>query len=308
MPKYLTTQQYRDMDAGVLTPETNDRQLANWIQMAEADIDAYMGFDLKVGGFEQHTAWTQSAWDEHTLRTRVPNFPVPVINPLRYRIQVSNITTAGAGFFANINAGDVTINTFEGYVEIVPLQAVVYSLSPVILQLGLKPPIVQLDSLVGFYFGVTGETLYNKGDNQTYYAQRGFWATSYQTAQSIQPSTLPPVPPIVYANGAMQAPTAYTLNTVEGFIRFTTPFTPPLPAITLDYTYTIPDTVRQATVNRTTWILGQRMLNRLGMSGVASAASGEQHVTRIVPTIGLSEFLDPDSANKLSPYVQIGIA
>lgn len=296
------------MDTGILTPEVNDRQLANWIQTAEADIDAYMGFDIKVGGFEQHTTWVQSAWDEHTLRTRVPNFPVPVITPLRYRIQVSNITTAGAGFFANINAGDVTINAFEGYVEIVPLQAVVYSLSPVILQLGLKPPIVQLDCLVGFYFGVTGETLYNKGDDQTYYAQRGFWATSYQTAQSIQPNTLPPVPPVVYANGVVQSPSTYTLNAVEGYVFFTTPFTPPLPSITLDYTYTIPDAVRQATVNRTTWVLGQRMLNRLGMSGVSVAASGEQHVTRIAYDSTFDRFLDPDSANKLAPYMQIGIA
>lgn len=307
MPKYLTTQQYRDMDAGVLTSEVTDRQLANWIQNAEADIDAYMGFDLKVGGFEQHTTWVQSAWNEETLRTRVPNFPVPVINPVRYRIQVSNLSEAGAGFFANINAGDVSINAFEGYVEIVPLQAVTYSLSPVILQLGLKPPLVQLDCLVGFYFGVTGETLYNKGDNQTYYAQRGFWASTYQTALSIQPATLPPVPPVVYANGVVQASSTYTLNYSEGYVLFTTPWTAPLPTITLDYTYTIPDPVRQATVARTSWILGQRMLNKYGMKGIDLAMSGEQRIKRTVHS-QFDDMIDPDTANKLAPYKQIALA
>lgn len=307
MPKYLTTQQYRDMDAGVLTSEVTDRQLANWIQTAEADIDAYMGFDLKVGGFEQHVTWTQTAWNDQTLRTRVPNFPVPVINPLRYRIQVSNLTQAGAGFFADINAGDVSINTFEGYVEIVPLQAVTYSLSPVILQLGLKPPIVQLDCLVGFYFGVIGETLYNKGDNATYYAQRGFWASSYQTALSIQPNTLPPVPPIVYANGVVQASSTYTINYTEGYILFTTPWTGTSPTITLDYTYTIPDAVRQATVARTSWVLGQRLLDKMGLSGLDMAASGEQHIKRITHS-NVGGALDPNTINKLAPYLQIALA
>jgi hypothetical protein len=78
MAKYLTTQQFRDADTGILTPEVTDRILMNVIQNAEASIDAFMGFTLQVGGFEQHRAWTQGAYDELTLRIRVPNFPVPV--------------------------------------------------------------------------------------------------------------------------------------------------------------------------------------------------------------------------------------
>jgi hypothetical protein len=308
MPKYLTPLQFRAADTGVLTADVTDFVLADKIQNAETDIDAFCGFTLQAGGFEQHRAWMQQAWDEDSLRTRVPNWPVPVQAVYGYKIQVSNLSGAGAGFFATINSGDVSINTYEGYVEIVPLQAVTYSLSPVLLQLGLKPPIVQFEYQAGFLFPVFGEILYNKGDNQTYYASRGFWAMTNNQALSIQPLQLQPIPPVVYVNGVSQSSSLYTLNSTDGIVTFNSPQSASA-IVTLDYTYTIPDNVKQAAIARTTWILGQRQLNRMGMSGLDYIQGDrEQRVRRFQHTSEqLDGLIDPDTASKLLGYKTIAV-
>jgi hypothetical protein len=302
MPKYLTCQQFRDADTGILTPDITDRVLTDKIQDAEATIDAFMGFTLQVGGFEQHRAWTQAGYDELTLRIRVPNFPVPVQTVYGFKIQVSNISSSGAGFFATINPGDCVINVYASYVEIVPLQAVTYALSPVLMQLGLKPPLVQMEYQAGFYFPVVGETLINKGDNLTYYMQRGFLATTYTAALSIQPIIQPPIPAVVYLNGAVQS-SGYTLNTTEGSVTFATARAG-TDAVSADYTYTIPDAVKQATIARVTWILGQRQLAKLGMVGLDFVWAGEQRAKRIIHP-QFNDLIDSATANKLMAYTQI---
>lgn len=302
--KYLTTSQFRLADTGILTADITDLKLSSFIQDAEATIDAYMGFRLQDGGFELHRVWAQSAWTYETLRTRISTFPVPAQAIYGYKIQVSNISTAGSGFFATISPGDVVINVFEGYVEIVPLQAVTYSLSPVLLQLGLKPPLVQLEYLAGFYFPIFGEILLNSGDNKTYYAQRGFWATTYTQALHIQPLVLPPIPPVVYKNNVVQA-SGFTTNTTEGTVTFTAANLS-TDTISLDYTYTIPDQVKQAAIARTTWLLGERLLAKQGMVGLQQAGMREQRVVRMMHP-EFNNMIDPATANKLAGYKEIPV-
>ena len=307
MPKYLSTWQYRNFSYGVITADVNDFTLAQFITAAETDIDTHMGFSIQLGGFEQHRAWVQQAWDEESLKTRVPNFPVPVQSVYGYKIQVSNLSGAGAGFFATINPGDLSINVFEGYVEIVQLQAVTYSLSPVILQLGLKPPIVQFEYQAGFLLPYFGEILYNSGDNQTYYASRGFFAMTYSQALSIQPIQLPPIPPVVYKNSVAQNSSTYSVNATDGIVTFNSSVLP-TDIITMDYTTTIPDAVKQAAVSRTNWLLGQRNLNRLGMMGLEFVQGDrEQRIKRAIPSQYNTGEIDPDTASKLCGYRPIAV-
>lgn len=277
--KYLTVNQYKNADDGMNLNDLTSVSLARFISRAEADIDAFIGFDLKRGGFEPHNVWLQSKFDEKTLKTPLPNYPVPIRQVTRYRIQVSNISTAGAGFFANINAGDCVINEDGGYVEIVPLQAVTYSLSPVILQLGLRPPIVQMDCEVGFFLPVFGETLVATDTTYTtYVASHGFWANTYTQALSVQPSQLPPVPPVIYVNGAAQS-TGYTLNMTEGTVTFSS--SQQNNAVSADYAYTIPDAVSAACIDQVSYLLGQRRLNQRGMQGVGMIRQGKLEVRTI---------------------------
>lgn len=281
MPKYLTVQQFKNQSAYPVSvdPTLTDMVLANTIARAEAQIDSFMQFDLRLGGFEPHTGWVQQQWDAKRLRVRIPNFPVPVRQALRYQIQVSNLSTSGAGFMATINPNDIAYNVFDFYVEIVPLQSITYSLAPVLVQLGLRPPIVQWDYSAGFYIASLGERLINNGDNVTYSALRGFWATSYAQALSLQPVSLPPTTQTVYVNGSAVSSSTYTLDSTEGSVAFTSPRSS-FDIVTLDYTYTIPDAVRTATVAQTTWLLGQRNLAIRNMVGLWRLSMGNMTYER----------------------------
>lgn len=309
MSKYLTTAQYRLYDDGQSLTGISDLTLARTIARAEADIDSYVGFDLARGGFEPHQVWAQSRFAESTLKTPLPNYPVPVRQITRYRIQVSNISTAGAGFFANISPSDCVINEVGGYVEIVPLQAVTYSLSPVLLQLGLRPPIVQMDCEVGYFLPVFGETLIATDTTyKTYTAAHGFWATTYTQALSTQPATLPPIPAVIYVNGVATTPAS--INTTEGTVTFAA--SQQANTITADYTYTIPDPVADACLEQTTYLLAQRYLNSLHMRGLAQMKNGdveirtsESYPAKLPDPTGA---LCDSAARKLAGYKPIAIA
>ena len=305
MPRYLTVGQYKSFDTGMTLP--NDLTLAHVISQAESDIDDHMGFDPLLGGFEPHSAWFQHQWDQQRLRTPFPNEVVPLRLIDRYRIQVSNISTSGAGFFATINPGDCVLNEFEDYIEIVPLQAITYALSPVILQLGLRKPIVQVDAELGFYLPQLGEVLYTT-DSLTYQSTRAYWASSYSQALSTQPNTLPPVPPVVYKNGVVQS-SGFSINYTEGLVVFSA--AQGAAVITADYTYQIPDRVRDCAIIQTNYLLGQRDLNKLGMQGVEQVRSGFQQIKRHMSADLHGEHdsaLHADAAAKLAGYRPIAIA
>lgn len=308
MGKYLTTTQYKDADDGISLSDISDLALARTIARAEAAVDAFMKFNLRFTGFEPHNVWLQQKWKIETRQTPFPSHPVPVQSINRYRIQVSNISTSGAGFFAQINSGDCVINQTDAYVEIVPLQAITYSLSPVILQLGLRNPIVQMDSFCSFYIPIFGETLIDTGDHLNYKALRGFWASSYQAALHIQPNQLPAIPPVVYVNGVATSSSNYAVNFTEGMVTFTA--SQGSAVITADYAATIPDAAREATLRQTTFLLGQRALNKMGMLGLDIAQSGDQKIQRVKQVRGVTrvEVLCEDAAACLADYQEIAIA
>ncbi|GAC1589084.1 MAG: hypothetical protein NVS4B1_33420 [Ktedonobacteraceae bacterium] len=314
MGKYLTVSQYKRVGEGVSLADVTDLNLAYFIARAEAAIDADMGFDSKRGGFEAHQLMMQQAYTPRTRKTFITDSTVPIRQVTRYRIQVSNLALAGAGFFANISPGECVINNDGHYVEIVPLQAIMYSLTPILVELGLDPPIVEIDCEVGFYLQNIGERVLNSGDNQTYYALNGFWATTYTQALAAQPNLIPPIPPIVYTNGVVVSAANYTIDAVEGSVTFTT-VQSPTSVISLDYTATIPGYVSGACVLQVTHLLGQRNLNKLGMyEGLYQMRSGEQQISYprsinigSVGRAALSPLCDKAAA-MLGNYEGIGIA
>lgn len=310
--RYLTLAQYQLCADGINTANMSTISLAMFIQRAESDIDAFMGFDLNQqgGGFDPHTVWLQSRFDDQTRKVSAPNSIVPVRQIFRYRIQISNLTSAGAGFFANIQPTDCAINVTEGYIEIVPLQSVTYSLAPVLMQLGLRPPIVQVDCEVGFWIPHFKDTLYPAGGGTSVYtATRGFWASAYTQSLATQPNTLPPIPPIIYVNGIVQNPATYTINYTEGQVVFNSALAGN-PTVQADYTAQIPDNVVSAVISRTTYLIGQANLNKSGLAGLEMIKTGDQMVSRGREHIiqGIYGSLDRESAGYLAPYIPIAVA
>ncbi|MGZ6281721.1 MAG: hypothetical protein ACXWQ5_00240 [Ktedonobacterales bacterium] len=281
MGKYLTPQQYylaEDSIPGLAAIPANI--IARTILRAETVIDAYVGFDARLGGFEPHTSWYQEGFDDHTRRTRIPNFPVPIRTVNRYRIQFTQ-QMDGSGVFATVNPNDCAINSFGGYVEIVPIQTFTYSLVPYMFGLGLHPPLVQIDYTAGFYFASFGEVLENQeNDGINYRAQRGFWAQTIANSSTLQPNVAYPTP-TVYVNGVVQT-TGFTIDYTEGVVTFTA--SQGSAKVTADYTYQIPDSVREATITQTTYLLNQRNLNRMGLGGIEVARSRDQQIKRHIRT------------------------
>jgi hypothetical protein len=296
---------------GINTASLAAISLAMFIQRAEADIDAFMGFDLNQGGgFEPHTVWLQSQFDQETRKLGAPNTIVPQRRILRYRIQVSNLTS-GDGFFANIRKEDVALNVTDAYIEIIPLQSITYDLVPVLIDLGLHPPIVQTDTEVGFYITHWKEPLFPIGGN-TYASTRAFWATSYTQSLATQPNTLPPIPAVLYVNGVIQDVSTYNLDPIEGQITLHQGLSGN-PVIQCDYTSTIPDNVVSATISRTTYLLGQARLNQQGLSGIETVKTGDQMISRSKDSKGSTVegaygSLDQTSAGYLATYVPIAVA
>lgn len=292
MTRYLTPGQFRSFDVGLpgigipANTGVQDTTIARMIARAESDIDAEMGFPLHLGGggFEPHTVQVyQPPFDMRTRKIRVPLFPLTVRNVLRYRIQISNVSSSSsAGLYADVSKFDAIVNDTLGYIEIVPLQ-LTYSGLAAIWSLGLDPPIDNVDLDMGFYLQALGDTLFldtTDSSNKTYRALRTFWASTYNLAIHLQPLTLPPVPPNVYVGGTLQAANTYTVNYSEGQVVFNSaPGTAAV--VTADYTYTIPDQVRDACLDQAVWLLGQRQLNLMGvLPGLDLVRSGGREARR----------------------------
>jgi hypothetical protein len=289
MGRYLTAAQYKLVDDGILDLP-DDEAIERAITRAEAAIDAYVGVDARYGGFQPHQQFYQAQFVWTNRRVNIPTWPIPIRNVSRFRIQVSN-GNGGQPFVANIDPGDVVINSYDGYLEIVPLQAITYSLAPVMMQLGLQPPILLVDAEVGYYFPEYGERLINSGNNQTFRTRQGFWALSYTNAINLTPLAPPITPPVIYNNGVPIASALYTIDPVEGQITFNTPMTPPF-LLTIDYTYTIPDNIVAATVLQTTDTLGQRMLHKAGVVGMVTEVRNGDQIIRMQPR-GFQKALAP---------------
>lgn len=335
MPKYLTALQYARADDGLLSVANLPlATVRRFVQRAEAMVDAYVGLDARLGGFEPHTVWYQTYWNKADRKTIVPTWPVPLRQALRYRIQVSMLGNGqpnNGGFFANIQPGDIAYNTFNNYVEIVPLQAILYSMLPVMIELGLDPPLVSLDVEVGYYLDQLGEQLDDSGDHLTYYASRGFWATTYDNQTTIQPNAAPVVqkaalwdatlnkaqaawtqnpgalPYVVYVNGTAQT-SGFTVNTTEGSVKFAAPQSASA-VVSADYTYQIPDAIAQATLAQTTYLLAQRELARQGLRAADIVQTDQQSIrrhNRVQINQGPSDepSMDPIAIQLLQPYKQ----
>lgn len=278
MPKYLTVNQYLAADEAVPSIDVlTTTQLTTYIRRAERSIDTALLFDPRIGGFEPHAAWIQQPFDMDTRKTRIPNTPIPIRAVQRYSIQIANASTeSGAGFFTDVSQADIALNTYGGYIEVLPLQAILYTLVPVFSPFGMEPPVVQVEYTVGYYFPVTSETLTTE-DNQTYQAENGFWASAIDLAPSLMPTSFSYPTPTVYVNGAVQT-TGFTLDTSEGTVKFAATRADS-DIVTADYSYQIPPAVVEATIAQTSYLLALRELNQYGMNALGRLSSDGQSLS-----------------------------
>jgi hypothetical protein len=240
-----------------------DFEIASVISRASAMVNAYCAAPnwpqphSYAGGSaasEQHK-WTLGTEITRGERRVYPyHWPIKAVSD--FKIKVTNQT------YASIGVTDLYINNSDRYVEVVSLAAVAHGVLPVgvVPNLGLYQPVAEVTYTYGYEFPVTGETIYAT-DGLTYRAANGFWKTG-----TVKP----------YIGGVEQT-TGFTLDLTEGTVTFTTP---PTGAVTLDYTFTLPWEIAQATGEITTQVLTDRELTGKGMRGLATIQIAEVQLKR----------------------------
>ena len=277
--------------------------LAQVIARAENAIDSFMSFSLLIpSGFAPGVARVvQRGFNVSTRRIRFPTPPVPIRTIQSVRILMNQ---GALGEFAILSPSEVAINQYEQYCEITAL-TVQYSTAGIVWGLGLSPPICEIDVTTGYYLSYYGDTLYDAGDGRTFQATRAFWANTYDLQTSLQPSVLPPIPPVVYVNGVVQLTSTYTVNYALGQVLFNTSQTGN--NVTVDYTATIPDLVQSACVDQVTWLLQQRNLNQMGIGGLELVRNGEQQIRRSRSDDIVEDQLCARARLKLAAYKSIAV-
>lgn len=313
MTRYLTPAHYRFADDGLIAPSAtapagtpSDMSLASMIARAEAAIDAYVGNSLLTNnGFAPGViGLVQAGFDFTTRKFRFPLPLTPVRQIKRIQIHISNSGQNGAGLYADLLPSEVVLNEWDGYGELVAL-TLTYSMSAVVWELGLNPPILEVDLECGFYLPYLGDTLYDTGDHLNYRALRGFWATTYNQTITAQPLTPPPIPAVIYNNGSIIT-SGFTINAAEGLVTFTV--ADPTRVITADYTAQIPELVRGACIDQVTYLLTQRTLNQLGMGGLEQLKTQETLARRSRNDDAEEDQLCAKARLKLADYRQFAIA
>lgn len=276
MPKYLTASQLLAATQGIDTSAIATAELAPYITAAESAIDAYCGTS-----FEYRARNLQTPWNPETRRILNNWTPVPIQSVERLRIQVSTQTVTGNPFVANIPPADIVLDNTDGWLEIVSLQAILYGLAPTIINLGLNTIIALLDCHTGYYLVQSGEQLTPPvAPEKAYTSGRAYWVQSITQAPNQAPFAPQPVPPVVYQNGA-QTTLPYTVDFVNGSVTFTGAQPATTDVVSADYTYAIPDEIREATRFATLALLAERNPNLAGMAGLSSLGlPGQMSMTR----------------------------
>lgn len=205
----------------------------------------------------------------------------------------------GNPFVANIPPADVVLDNTDGWLEVVSLQAILYGLAPTIINLGLNTIIALLDCHTGYYLVQLGEPLIAPvAPAKAYTSGRAYWVQTISQAPNQVPFLPQPVPPVVYQNGVVTA-LPYTVDFVNGSVTFTGVQPAATDVVSADYTYAIPDEIREATRFATLAILAERNPNLAGMAGLSSLGlPGQMSMTRTADSGGLPKI----SRMLLGPY------
>jgi hypothetical protein len=299
--KYLTIPQLQAYAGGINLALVPTSELSSLMVTAEGMVDTYCQTE------HQPRAWfQQSNWDPSTRRFYPNSSPSPITAVDEFKIQISTQAVTGNPFSATIPGSELVVNNTGGWMEAVSLQAILYGLAPVLINLGLNTVIARVQYHTGWILDSFGEVLAPiSGTPGSYAATRALW---WQSLPALNPSILPsqpphPAPPTIYLNGVVQS-SGFTIDYTNGIVAFTTP--PAASAmVSADYAYQIPDPVRDATRMIAVDLLAERRANTVGLAGLQSLdLPGQTSATRRQPTYS---GIAPYAARLLGRYRHVAL-
>ena len=288
--KYLTPATLRVLGTGLQMEDVPDSDLAGWIETAESLIDEEMGFDEQNSlGFAPGIRHEKQSWDPATRRVNPTSIPVPVQTVNQFNIVVSQNPGTGTYVLASVRPTLVIINNDYGYLESVDLAVALYSIAPILAQLGMMEPFVDLIYTASYQEQKYNHRLYYAindngtiiGDNDASLDIENI--ASFQSRIPFWDSTQPVT---VTQNGNVVPINNYYVNYDDGSITFQPQFIlGSRDVIKTSFTHLIPDPISKICVYAVYEVAGEHYLNRDGMTGYSSAKSGARLGTRRLPQL-----------------------
>lgn len=294
---YMTPQKFRVAGYGNDLSGIDDAELNAILVRSSAAVNGYCAaptlpqpHDFRGGTIigEQHTWVLGSELVPATRRYRPWHQPVDEVEAFRI-----NVTE---GQFIDIDPDDMFVNNSAGWVEIVALTLGV-GVFPIVANLTMTTPVAEMDYTYTRRFTVTGERLVDT-DGQTFRAENQFW--------------LADPAPVVKKNGVIQT-VDFTLDPIEGAVIFSSNLAVG-DVVTLDYTYSLPPQIAEATGIIASAFLSEKALTMKGMAGLLEIQVNEVRLRRPMPTALLAREastvlqVPPDAAIMLAPYVFRSVA
>lgn len=255
MPKYLTVAQLQNYAEGIDLSAVPYNELLTIIAVAEAHVDTYCATE------HQPRAWFQQTRFEGIWK-RIPLLSTPASVSTVDRVFIQTGVQGGSGALIGytVDPSTVQVDNDSDWVQLTTLGVG----TPNSGFLGGAVPLVQVDYHTAWYLTQFGEVLRPDSSNKVFSGQRAFWAATVAQAANIAPFGPFPAPAIVYVNGVVQG-SGYTIDYANGIVTFAVAQSAVV--VTADYTYTIPDGLRDGTRLTATALLGERAANAAGMAG-----------------------------------------
>lgn len=249
--------------------DISDFELESVITLAEAAVDTYCQTVHEYKAQHQ-----MSPWPGFGRRIYLNSTPAPVVSIEQALYQYGMIQGSGNPLSITIDPSTILVDDTNDFVLVTTFttsSGVVAGPSYV----NPRNSFVILDYHTGWFLPQLGESLYYNGTGAQYQSRRSFWI-AIQPTLSPNVRILPtlPLPPVIYVNGVSQPSGNYTIDYMNGIVEFVSGSEPvPSAKITADYTYAIPDAVREATRLTCVPILAERSAYAAGLVGVRQLAS-----------------------------------
>lgn len=291
---YLTPERFRTAGTGVDLSEVDTVAIRSAIARATAKVNSFCAvpvipqqYSFRGGTIvgEEHIYPTDEWERPRPFRLWPWHTPIRTVTDLRliWGVQGGNET------FLDIDPDNLLISDL-GYVEVssLNLSQLVFG-DAVMPYIGLHQPVFRIGYTYRYEFVVVDEYI-EPVDGRTYQAQNQFW-----TDAAVE----------VKVEGVIQT-TGFALDRREGWVVFDA-MQDPDAAITVSYTYTLPNDVQQATSLLTARDIAEADLRAKGMEGLVSVRVKDVELRRAVAakstgTSGSAADMPADAASYLEGY------
>lgn len=263
---YITPKRFRNSGLGSDLSATTDAALSNILSMASSLVNVHcsvpttpMAHDFRGGTVtgEQHLWPLPDVTFMDKRGRRVFPFHEPLATIDSFVVKFTNL------YQITVDPANLYVNSVQGWAEVVSIAAIVSGVYPVGINFGLYTPVAEVGYTYGWNFEVVGE-IADLEDVGVYATDNQFWRTT--------------VVPTVYKNGAVQS-SGFTLDYTEGTVTFTTP-PDANDIITVDYVYSLPSPISQATALVATRLLSESELVASGLGNLTEISIEEMTLRR----------------------------